>query len=501
MSERISLSLRAIVRIAASLKAALGSMCDIGTECRRIHTFDGTINYITMEAGLCLEGVCYVKISTRRAFGFLALILCTSLASACNGSDDDAPTGDGDGDGGASGTSTVEITSWWSGPGEAEALSALLDVHEERNDGVNIFNSSESDGSASALTIEQRLGEGEPPDAFQENIHDIPGILAEFPDSLEPLDDLFEENGWNAVFLPEVLDAITIDGHIYAMPVGVHRENAVFINEAIFTEHDLAAPTSIEELMNVCETLAAEDITCLATGGQGWIVRIMFLDVVMGTMGGAAFQDFFAGDGDPDDPRFVEAVDTLQTILDNYISQDLWVTSDCVDFNEDPIDRCLDSSFGWQEASQALFDGDAAMFMHGDWVGGFVQQLGWEAGVDYSVVGAPGASETFLFGVDTFALPSAAKNKEGALAFFETIGSLEGQAAFNNIKGSTPVRLDADPRLLTPVGQKALEDLNAASIVMGAPTFPDMDAFVMDFVNGVLTKEEFISVFKEALYP
>lgn len=449
-----------------------------------------------------------MKISTRKTFGLLTLIFCTALAAACNGSDEDTAAGDGDsnGDGGASGdgdgdSDTVEMTSWWSGPGEAEALAALLEVHEERNPGVNIFNSNENDGSSSELTIEQRLEAGDPPDVFQENIHDIPAILAEFPGSIEPLDDLFEENGWNAVFLPEVLDAITIDGHIYAMPVGVHRENAVFINEDVFSAHDLSPPTTVAELMTVCEAFAAEGVTCLATGGQGWIVRIMFLDIVMGTMGGAAFQEFFEGEGDPDDPLFAEAVDTLQMVLDNYINQDLWVTEGCVDFNQDALDRCLDSSFGWQEASQALFEGDAAMFMHGDWVGGYVQQLGWKAGLDYSVIGAPGASDTFLFGVDTFALPAGAANKDGAYEFLETIGSLEGQAAFNNIKGSTPVRLDADPTLLTPVGQQALEDLNAASVVMGAPTFPDMDALIMDFANGALTKEEFIAVFQAALYP
>jgi hypothetical protein len=54
---------------------------------------------------------------------------------------------------------------------------------------------------------------------------------------------------------------------------------------------------------------------------------------------------------------------------------------------------------------------------------------------------------------------------------------------------------------LTPVGQQALEDLNAASVVMGAPTFPDMDAMIIDFANGALTKEEFIAVFQDALYP
>jgi glucose/mannose transport system substrate-binding protein len=423
--------------------------------------------------------------------------LCSAALFACQGEDDKSPGGDGDGDE----RSTVEITSWWKGPGEVEALAALLDVHKARNPGVDIYNSSATDGTSSELAIEERLEQGDPPDAFQENVHDIPAILGAFPGSLEPLDDLFETNGWDGVFLPEVLDALTFDGHIYAMPVGVHRENAVFINKAIFNDHDLEAPTTIAELMTVCETLAAEGVTCLATGGQGWIVRIMFLDIVMGTMGGHEFQQFFSGAGSADDPKFAEAVDHLQMIIDNYIDSSLWTTEGCTDRNEDPVERCLNSASGWQEASQALFDGDVGLFMHGDWVGGYVQQLGWKAGVDYSVVGAPGATDTFLFGVDTFALPSGAKNKEGALAFFETIGSLEGQAAFNNIKGSTPVRFDADDAALTPVGKAALEDLSNASIVMGAPTFTDMDLIIMDFANGAITKEEFITAFQEALYP
>lgn len=428
------------------------------------------------------------------------LASCAAIA-ACSGGDDSGETGDGDGDGDGDTTETVEITSWWSGPGEAEALAALLDVHEDRNPGVNIFNSSANDGTASEVTIEERLEDGDPPDAFQENIHDIPAILDAFPGSLEPLDSLFEEHGWNDTFLPEVLDAITHDGSIYAMPVGVHRENAVFMNSAIFTANDLEEPTTVAELLTTCETLKTEGVTCLATGGQGWIVRIMFLDLVMGTMGGAAFQEFFAGEGDPADANFALAIDHLRTILDNYIDPALWITEGCMNIEGDPIDQCLDADSGWQEASQALYDGDAAMFMHGDWVGGFVQQLGWKAGIDYSVVGAPGANDTFLFGVDTFAVPADGKNKAGALDFCETIGSLEGQAAFNNVKGSTPVRLDADTSLLTPVGQQALDDLNNAAVVMGAPTFEDMDLLILDFANGAMTKEELIAAFEAALYP
>src|SRR5690606_12062009 len=98
---------------------------------------------------------------------------CCAAIAGCS-SNDGADGGDGDGD--ASEKSTVEITSWWSGPGEAEALSALLDAHKKLNSGVHIYNSSENDGSTSELTIEQRLEAGDPPDAFQENVNDIPEI-------------------------------------------------------------------------------------------------------------------------------------------------------------------------------------------------------------------------------------------------------------------------------------------------------------------------------------
>lgn len=417
-----------------------------------------------------------------------------------SGGDGDSASGDGDGDGDGEEEETVEITSWWSAPGEAEALSALLDTHTDRNPGVNIFNSSANDGTESELSIETRLENGDPPDAFQENVHDIEILLNDFPGELASLDELFEKNGWNEAFLPEVLGAITVDGSIYAMPVGVHRENSLFMNEAIFAEHSASPPTSVPELLTLCETLSGEGVTCLATGGQGWIVRLMFFELVMGTMGGEGFRDFFDGKGDPADPKFAEAVAALRQIIDNYIDPGLWTTDGCQDSEENPIDNCLKGDSGWQEASQALFDSEAAMFMHGDWVGGYIQQLGWEAGVDYTVIGAPGASDTFMFGVDTFVLPTKAKNRDGALAFFETIGSVEGQAAFNNLKGSTPVRLDADTSLLTPVAKQALDDLSNAETVMGAPTFDKMDDKILDFANGVLTEEEFIAVFETALY-
>jgi len=419
----------------------------------------------------------------RKIFIGTALASVLALVSGCSGSDEVGNDGTGGEGGGGSGDSTVEIISWWTGPGEAEALRALLDVFEDQNPGTTIFNAAADSGTDARALIDQRIADGEPPDVFQENVAEIPQFLATNPDGLTPLDDLFAENGWTDVMRPEVIERITMDGHIYAMPVGIHRENGLIYNRAVFTEHDLEPPTTLDELWTVSEALAAAGETPFATGGQGWILRIMFHSIALGTMGGAEYEAFFTGQGDRNDPALPESIQNFDRILQNYIGAGM-----------------LEETFGWQEASQAVHDGDAAMFLHGDWAAGYLQALGWEAGVDFGVVASPGAAEVFLFGVDAFALPADAPNHDGAISFFETIGSLEGQVAFNNIKGSTVTRLDVDSADLTPVGRATQADFASAAIVIGTPSWEGVDdailAFALDGDEAALT-----TFLQDAVYP
>lgn len=412
---------------------------------------------------------------------FAALAACLALALVSTGCSDEAEhSEESSGAGGAAGE--VEMFSWWIGPGEAEALEALLQVHAERNPTATIFNAAAESGDAAKALLAERMNEGDPPDIFQDVIAELAILLDEDPDLLVPLDELFEDEGWNQTFLPQVLDAIRVDGKIVAMPVGVHRENALFYNREILTRYDLEPPTSLQQMFDMCDLIQAGGESCISTGYQDWIIRILFHSVAMATMGGQTYADFFTGKGDPEEPLLGEALDHLRTILDDYVSEQM-----------------KDPSVGWQQASDALIAGRAAFFFHGDWVGGYVQQLGWEAGVDYGVVGPPGASDVFLYNVDVFALPKGAKNPAGALAFFETIGSLEGQAAFNNIKGSTPVRLDADQSALTPVAQSALDDLAHADVVITTPAWDGVDAAVFAYAEGG-SKAKLIEYFQDAIY-
>ncbi|MFZ5896905.1 MAG: ABC transporter substrate-binding protein [Myxococcota bacterium] len=368
-------------------------------------------------------------------------LLCVGVllgAVACGSSDDANPS---DGAGGTGTTQqNVEIFSWWVAPGEAEAFQALVDLNKTLHPKVRVYNAAAESGSDARAKLAQRLTDNQPPDLFQQNAHDIASFLQNRPGSLQSLDQFLATQGLSTVIQPDVLKDVTVDGHVYGMPVNIHRENSFFYNKQIFQENNVTPPTTTAEFLAACATLKAAGITPVATAHQGWILRIMFNTLAMGSMGADKFQAFMTG-GTRDDVAFKAAIDLFDDVLTNYVNA-----------------NAGDENFGWTNAAELVSSGKAAMFMHGDWAKGYYGQLGWTPGVDFGVIGAPGASEMFWYGVDVFSMPIGANNSAGAFDFLQTIGTLQGQVAFNKIKGSTPVRPDVPKSQLDSEGRATLDD-------------------------------------------
>ncbi len=62
-------------------------------------------------------------------------------------------------------------------------------------------------------------------------------------------------------------------------------------------------------------------------------------------------------------------------------------------------------------------------------------------------------------------LPKGAKNPEGTKCWLKTVGSAEGQKAFNTKKGSIPARTDATPADYPQYQQAAIADWKSAKQV------------------------------------
>src|SRR5207245_1275886 len=114
-----------------------------------------------------------------------------------------------------------------------------------------------------------------------------------------------------AAVVPEVLEDVTVDGHIYSLPVNLHRENSLFYNKQIFTANGLQPPKTLDEFFTICDKLKKVGVTPVATSQQGWITRILFNSLAMGSMGSEAFRGYWSGQAALDEAAMGKAIDAL----------------------------------------------------------------------------------------------------------------------------------------------------------------------------------------------
>lgn len=354
----------------------------------------------------------------------------------------------------------IEVFSWWTNPGESEALQALVDLHNRNFPREHVFNAADpalNSGVPAREVLRERIEQGDPPDLFQNNLFEMRDFIRTHPGSIAPLDELFAELKLEDAVAPEIVADLTIDGHVSAMPVNAHRENTLFYGKQVFAANDLQPPQTWDELLVACDTLRDNGVTPLAISvTQPWIINKLFSTIVLSTLGPAGYRDYFYGSGAFDETKMAEAVDTLDRVLER-----------CVDMN-----AATQDNYGWPDAAASLYRRESAMFIHGDWVKGYLVQQGWTPEVDFGAVGSPGATDVFLYGVDVFGLPEGAKHPQEAAHFLTTIASNDGQVAFNTAKGSTPMRLDTPTKRFDVMGKAVAEDFRNAAARIGQPKWP-----------------------------
>jgi glucose/mannose transport system substrate-binding protein len=408
-------------------------------------------------------------------------IVCSALAVAsagCSSSSDKGATGGG-GSGGSGGSAAsnkdaLQLLSWWTGPGEAEALDALTETYKTDNPGARV----NLDSSVTAANWSMILPAGidkSPWDAFQLAGADLPQFRIDHPGDVLPL-DVYDDPALKAAVIPEILKSVSgDDGLAYGAVTGIHRNNAFLFNKQIFDASSLTAPTSIKEFLSDCATLkktkqADSDsyVWPVATTFQTWALRILFDELLAGTIGASAFDDLVQGRTPPTDATMKagikSAIATFGTVLSEYV---------------DPATNDM-TNYDWTKAADDVHSGKAAMLLHGDWDKGYMVNAGWTPGVDFGLSGPPGADDLFVYGADMFGLPSTAPHPDMAEAFLTVVVSKEGQVAFNKYKGATPVRTDVRDQL-DALGQTSMDALLNAKVLSPSHANSDWDTAIGQF--------------------
>ena len=328
----------------------------------------------------------------------------------------------------------VEGVSWF--PGEPFMDALIAEFQEQYQDTEFIHNSDiYPDGRAS---LDARLQAGDPPDSFQ--VHAGQELIGNYVDAgqVEPLNFLYEENGWFE-FMPQALiEHVTQDGRIYAVPVNIHRTNVLWANPSVLEENGLEMPGDLQQCLATMDTLQDAGMEAPLALGRPWAAFHLFETVLLASLGSDAYNALWDGRGDWNSREVTQAIEDFESVLSYANSHEL--------------------DLDWVQAGQRVIEGDAAFYVMGDWLESYFREQGYDPGGQYRWAPVPGTSGNFQFVSDSFVLPAGAPHREAAIAWLTVAGSQGGQDAFNPLKGSIPARSDGNPRLYNEYQHLAMDN-------------------------------------------
>ena len=323
----------------------------------------------------------------------------------------------------------LEVFSWWTGGGEAHGLQKLITIWNANHKGTPFKNETVAGGAGSnaKAVLAQRLSAKKPPDSFQGHAG------AELQDyikagQLEPIDFIYKKSGFAKVMPAELIKQITYKGHLYSVPVNIHRANVLWWNPAVTKKAGITkAPKTWKEFMTALDKAKKSGVIPLALGEQ-WTQKHLLETVMIATVGPVRWAALWRSPAGWSNAGVTLALNRYKTLL-TYTNSDA-------------------ASLTWQDASKLVADGKAAYNIMGDWADGYFRiDLKKKPLSGYAWSAVPGTGGVYDWLSDSFTLPKGAPHRAAAVQWLTFLGSKRAQDTFNPVKGSIPARKDATAKL------------------------------------------------------
>lgn len=330
---------------------------------------------------------------------------------------------------GKSSATQLEVFSWWTGGGEAHGLDALIKIWNKAHPTMHVKNSAVAGGAGTnaKAVLAQRLAAKKPPDSFQGHAG------AELQDyikagQLEQIDFIYNKYGLKKVFPAQLIQQITYKGHLYSVPVNIHRANILWYSPAALKKAGItAAPKTWGEFITDLKKVKAKGLIPLALGEQ-WTQKHLLETVMIGKLGTAGWGALWKKGANWNTPAVTAALNRFKELL-TYTNSDA-------------------ASLTWQDASKLVADGKAAFNIMGDWADGYFRvDLKKKPSTGYGWAAVPGTGGVYDWLSDSFTLPKGAPHRSAAIQWLGFLGSKKAQDTFNPLKGSIPARKDANAKL------------------------------------------------------
>jgi glucose/mannose transport system substrate-binding protein len=193
----------------------------------------------------------------------------------------------------------------------------------------------------------------------------------------------------------------------------------------------LKPPRTWADIEAAAKAMRAHQVTPLAWSDEPWQIATVFETVLLAEGGPRLYAELASTTGWSawQDARVVAALKRLR-----------WLR----DLDDEPT-----TEQPWTASARRLQSGAAGMLIMGDWARGELEAWGEQPGLDFDCVPVPQTAGMHLYSIDTLAMlvgRNAHRAEQEHMA--EIVAQPAAQMAYNQAKGSVPVRMDIDPAQL-----------------------------------------------------
>ena len=378
----------------------------------------------------------------------------------------------------------AEVMHWWTSGGESAAVKVFAEQFTKA--GGTWIDSAVADGATARAAEINRVVGGKPPTAMQFNTgKQFDDLVA--GGLLRDMDGIAAAGNWKKIIPGAIMDAVTRDGHVFAVPVNIHAQNWLWYNKAVFDKAGATAPKSFDELFAALDKVKASGAIPFAFAGQKWVETLTFNSVFAGMN-----HDLYINVYTKRDAALVKSAD-FKKVAETFIRLRGYIDASSPGRN-------------WNDATSMVITGKAGVQIMGDWAKGEFNAAGQTAGKEYgcSIVGGG-----YIMGGDVFAFPKIANADQIAAQdlLARTMLEPETQVKFNSKKGSVPVRTDIDVSsmdICAQTGAKLLADPKVQApdpaLMIPASVAGALEDVITQFWNTpAMSADDFVGKFAAAL--
>jgi raffinose/stachyose/melibiose transport system substrate-binding protein len=303
------------------------------------------------------------------------------------------------------------------------------------------------------------------------------------------LTDLYAERGWNEILPQSLIDSVTVDGRIYAIPQIVDSVG-MFYNQDIFNQLGLSIPTTYEEYLQLQQTLKDNGYYGFTMGlAGGWPAALMTSQYIYSSAGSEYIKVLTGDEAWTDCAACLAGLNAFQqNVTDNFANPDVL-----------GIDQT--------QADDLFFQGKSAMVLSGSWFLGEINSAApdFQVGFFYMPPVNPDTDISVLGGVGG-ALIIAKYAPPETLQVLDWLLSPETLQESLRNGGSTPTFPVTVPEDLDPLAyqratqtQQIIDSVGFWPVNYLAPqVFSQMNQFVQGMVGGQLTPEQLLQKMQDA---